>query len=315
MLFTHRRPSRAARLVLAAGLSGAALLTAAACGSSSGTAARADQPMAGMSHPGGHPAASAAPHPMSSGMGGMGDMATGDGLSATGSGLSFAPSTTALPAGQPAAFRFQIRAADGAPVTAFEPDQTKLMHFYLIRSDLTGFQHVHPTMAADGTWTANLATASAGSYRAYASFITRISGQDVPLVLSRPVTVPGPAAPAMPLPAPSTATTVDGYTLTVAPGTPLMAGMSHPLTITVSRNGTPVTDLEPYLDTYAHLTAFHEGDLGFAHLHPTGMVHGNHGGPALSFEAAPPRSGRWRLFLQFQTAGVLHTAALTLNVS
>ena len=26
----------------------------------------------------------------------------------------------------------------------------------------------------------------------------------------------------------------------------------------------------PYLDTYAHLTAFHEGDLAFAHLHPHG---------------------------------------------
>jgi hypothetical protein len=27
-----------------------------------------------------------------------------------------------------------------------------------------------------------------------------------------------------------------------------------------------------------------------------------------------PRAGNWRLFLQFQTGGVLHTAALTLNV-
>ncbi|HZE01023.1 MAG TPA: hypothetical protein VE155_04575 [Pseudonocardiaceae bacterium] len=31
----------------------------------------------------------------------------------------------------------------------------------------------------------------------------------------------------------------------------------------------PVTDLQPYLDTYAHLTAFHGGDLAFADLHPT----------------------------------------------
>jgi hypothetical protein len=27
-----------------------------------------------------------------------------------------------------------------------------------------------------------------------------------------------------------------------------------------------------------------------------------------------PKSGNWRLFLQFQTAGVLHTAAVTLPV-
>ncbi|WP_329378415.1 hypothetical protein OG625_09870 [Streptomyces sp. NBC_01351] len=38
-----------------------------------------------------------------------------------------------------------------------------------------------------------------------------------------------------------------------------MAGMAHPLTVSVSKDGKPVTDLQPYLDTYAHLTAFHSG--------------------------------------------------------
>jgi hypothetical protein len=85
--------------------------------------------------------------------------------------------------------------------------------------------------------------------------------------------------------------------------------MDHPLTVTVSKNGIPVTDLQPYLDTYAHLTALHEGDLAFAHLHPKGTVNGDHGGPTLSFAADLPSAGNWRLFLQFQTAGVVHTAA------
>jgi hypothetical protein len=244
---------------------------------------------------------------------GMHDMASGDGLSAEDGGLRFTPATTSLAAGQPSAFRFQIRGADGMPLTSFQPDQTKLMHFYLIRSDLTGFQHVHPTMAADGTWTANLAGSPAGSYRAYTSFTVRGSGGNTPLVLSQPVTVPGRAA-LVPLPAASARSTVDGYTLTVS-GEQAMAGMTHMLTVTMTRDGKPVTDLQPYLDTYAHLTAFHAGDLAFAHLHPQGTVNGDHGGPTLSFEAALPRSGAWRLFLQFQTAGTLHTAAITLAVA
>jgi len=37
--------------------------------------------------------------------------------------------------------RHGIEAADVELLTAFEPDQTKLMHFYLIRSDLSRFQH------------------------------------------------------------------------------------------------------------------------------------------------------------------------------
>jgi hypothetical protein len=37
-----------------------------------------------------------------------------------------------------------------------------------------------------------------------------------------------------------------------------MANMRHELTINVTKDGRPVTDLQPYLSTHAHLTAFHE---------------------------------------------------------
>jgi hypothetical protein len=243
----------------------------------------------------------------------MADMPTGDGLTADASGFRFAAATIALPAGQPTSFQFRILGADGKPVTAFEPDQTKLMHFYLIRSDLTGFQHIHATMTTGGTWTAPLAPTQPGTYRAYASFISKdASGKKVALVLSQLVTVPGTAT-VMPLPPASQTSEVDGYTVTLSGG-PIIAGAEHPLTATVSKDGQPVTDLQPYLDTYAHLTAFHDNDLAFAHLHPHGTANGDHGGPTLSFEALLPKSGNWRLFLQFQTAGVLHTAAVTLPV-
>ena len=241
------------------------------------------------------------------------DMPAGDGLTATRSGLTFVPASTSLAAGAARSFAFQIRGDDGKAVTEFADDQTKRMHFYLIRSDLTGFQHLHPTVAADGTWTAPVAALQPGTYRVYASFIARdMTGKQTPLVLSDTITVPGNTT-TIPLPPATTSTQVDGYTLTLA-GTELMATMTHTLTVTVSRDGTPATDLQPYLDTYAHLTAFHDGDLAFAHLHPQGHADGDHGGPTLTFAAMLPRPGNWRLFLQFQTGGTLHTAALTLTI-
>lgn len=247
-------------------------------------------------------------------MPGMDDMPAGDGLAAESSGFRFVPSTATLPAGQATSFAFRITDSHGTPVTAFEPDQTKLMHFYLIRSDLTGFQHLHPTMAADGTWTVPVAPVQPGSYRAYASFTTKDAcGKDVSLVLSQQVTVPGAVA-TTPVPPPSATAQVDGYTLTLSDDR-LMVGMSHDLTVTVSQGNRPVTDLQPYLGTYAHLTAFHDGDLAFAHLHPHGTVDGDHGGPALTFEAMLPKPGQWRLFLQFQTDDRLHTAAVTVSVA
>jgi hypothetical protein len=290
---------RARTSLTALALTGAVAIAVSACG------ATATSTSAGPA------TASVADHGMP-GMTGMPGMAAGNGLTSEASGFTFMTGTSALPANKPASLRFRIQTAGGIPVTAFETDQTKLMHFYLVRNDLTGFQHVHPTMGADGTWTAPLAAAQPGSYRAYASFTVKdTDGAPVPLVLSRPLTVPGKVAPTS-LPAAATTTHVDGYTLTLDTAQ-VMPGMDHPLTVTVSKNGIPVTDLQPYLDTYAHLTALHEGDLAFAHLHPQGTVNGDHGGPTLSFAADLPSAGNWRLFLQFQTAGVVHTAAVTIT--
>ncbi|MGW3209165.1 hypothetical protein [Streptomyces sp. NPDC001135] len=245
-------------------------------------------------------------------MPGMDHVAADNGLAATKDGYSLISKDATLPSGIRATYRFTVTGSDGKPVTDFALDQTKRMHFYAIRSDLTGFQHIHPTMAADGTWSADLASLAAGSWRVFASFTPDTGmGKGKDFVLSRTVTVPGNGTKA-PLPAPATSTQADGYTVTVN-GEP-MAGMAHPLTVSITKDGKPVTDLQPYLDTYAHLTAFHEGNAAFAHLHPTTKVTGDHGGPDLAFHAELPTSGNWRLFLQFQTGGTLHTAALTLRV-
>lgn len=230
-------------------------------------------------------------------------------------GYRLDPATAALAPGAPAEYRFTITGPDGKALTAFGTDQTKRMHFYAIRSDLTGFQHLHPEMAPDGTWTAPLAALTAGTWRVYASFVPDSGpGRGTGLVLSRTVDVPGEGAAAeAALPAATGSATVDGYTVTVE-GAPA-AGRAGELEVTVSRDGRPVTDLQPYLETYAHLTAFHAGDQAFAHLHPeTKAEAGGTGGPTLPFHAELPTGGDWRLFLQFQTGGTLHTVGLTLRV-
>lgn len=290
-----RSITRVRALALVPALAG--VLVLAACGSST----RSHSPMAGtnMNSPA---------HSMDHG---DEPMYMGDGLATTDQGYAIAPSGDSVAA---AGFAFRILGPDGKPVTAFEPEQTKLMHFYLIRSDLSGFQHVHPTMAADGTWTAPTEAAGPGTYRVYTQFIAKgADGKAVPLVLSKQVTSAG-SAPDVPVPPASASTTVDGYTVTVD-SSQLMAGMAMPLKLSIAKDGKPVTNLEPYLETYAHLSGFHAGDLAMAHLHPQGGVATTPtGGPDLTFEATLPKPGQWRMYLQFQTGGVLHTAAVTLDV-
>ncbi|WP_329138293.1 hypothetical protein OG552_30260 [Streptomyces sp. NBC_01476] len=116
-----------------------------------------------------------------------------------------------------APYRFTIAGPDGKPVTAFAADQTKRLHFYAIRSDLNGFQHIHPVMAKEGVWAAHPAGLAPGSWRMFATFTPATGpGKGTAFVLSRTVTVtvPGSAA-TIPLPAASSATTVGGYTVTV----------------------------------------------------------------------------------------------------
>jgi len=73
-------------------------------------------------------------------------MVSGNGLADTVNGYTLTlrtpPATTI-----PAAATFTIT-HDGNTVTQFDPEQTKLMHFYLIRSDLTGFSARTPQHAA-----------------------------------------------------------------------------------------------------------------------------------------------------------------------
>ncbi|HWS92275.1 MAG TPA: hypothetical protein VN306_07210 [Mycobacterium sp.] len=239
-------------------------------------------------------------------------MPSGDGLSASQSGFTLVPATTTVAADMPGTFTFRITGPDSAPVTYFVPEQSQLLHFYLIRADLTGFAHLHPTMAADGTWTALLPAMPPGDWRAYTQFtVNHPSDVTLPLVLSVALSVPG-LATTQPIPAPGNTATVDGYTITLS-GQPT-AGHGSPLTFAFSQDGRPVTDLQPYLDTYAHVTAIEAGTLAFTHIHPQNPVNGDHGGPNLAVEAAFPTSGDWRLFIQFQTAGTLHTAEMTVHV-
>ncbi|WP_433370648.1 hypothetical protein [Streptosporangium sp. CA-115845] len=49
----------------------------------------------------------------------------------------------------------------------------------------------------------------------------------------------------------------------LALGGDLVAGSSSELTISIARDGEPVTTLEPYLGAFGHLVALREGDLAY----------------------------------------------------
>jgi hypothetical protein len=52
----------------------------------------------------------------------------------------------------------------------FDLEHDRRMHLIVVRRDLTGFQHPHPEMAPDGTWSTPLELGEPGGYRVFADF-------------------------------------------------------------------------------------------------------------------------------------------------
>jgi hypothetical protein len=207
---------------------------------------------------------------------------------------------------------FRILDADGQAVTRFTTSHEKQLHLIVVRTDGSGFRHVHPTMDADGTWSLPWEWAEAGTYRVYADFVPDDEAAE-PVTLTRTVEVAGQFNPATPA---ATATaTVDGYTVDLSGD--VAAGSGSDLTFTVSKNGKPVTDLEPYLGAFGHLVALRDGDLAFLHVHPEGdePTERETTGPDVGFVAELPTPGRYLLYLDFQVDGTVHTAPFVVDTT
>ncbi|WP_381559203.1 hypothetical protein [Streptomyces eurythermus] len=252
----------------------------------------------------GHPGATPGGKPAA------GPAAAPGGLQTSERGYTLDLRTPAVTAGRKTDLRFAVvRDATGRPLTAYQEEHTKELHLIIASRDLTHFQHLHPTRAADGTWSAPLTLPRAGVYRVFADF-TPDGGEG--LTLGADLTASGAYAPA-PLPAPATTAEVDGYRVGLRGR--LSPGRDSELTLDVTRDGKPVRDLQPYLGAYGHLVALRSGDLGYLHVHPGGEPGDGRTrpGPDISFTTTAPSTGTYRLFLDFKHAGRVHTAAFTVR--
>jgi hypothetical protein len=230
------------------------------------------------------------------------------GLASAAGGYTLTPADTTLTPGATTKFTFEITGPDGAPVTAYDVEHEKRLHFIVVRRDTSGYRHVHPDLGADGTWSVPITVADAGSYRAFADF-TPTGGPAQTLGVD--LVAPGLFQPVEH--AASRVADVDGYRVRLDGD--LVPGRSSRLTATVTKGGRDVTDLQPYLGAYGHLVALRGGDLGYLHVHPDGEPGDGRtsAGPAVPFFAEVPSAGTYRLFLDFRHGGVVRTAEFTVT--
>jgi hypothetical protein len=220
------------------------------------------------------------------------------GLAVADDGLRVVVANPELHRARDETLRFRIVDDRDDTVRDFDIEHEKRMHLILARRDLTGFQHLHPEQAADGTWSTPVRVDAAGSYRVFADF----SHDGKARTLASDLRVDG-AAELEPLPAPQPTAVSDGGYDVRLDTEDVRPGREADLRFTITRDGEPV-QTESYLGARGHLVALREGDMAFLHVHPTAD-------DAVQFAATFPTEGRYRLFLQFKHAGRVHTVAFT----
>ncbi|MFD0886640.1 hypothetical protein ACFQ08_19000 [Streptosporangium algeriense] len=81
-----------------------------------------------------------------------GEASVPEGLQVSNNGYTLTPRTTTVEPGRETDFRFTVTGPDGRPVTGYQVQHEKKLHFIVVSRDLGGFWHLHPREAGGGEW-------------------------------------------------------------------------------------------------------------------------------------------------------------------
>ncbi|GAA4346264.1 hypothetical protein GCM10023185_00580 [Hymenobacter saemangeumensis] len=235
-----------------------------------------------------------------------------DGAVSNGKTYSMAFSTTPaqLTAGQAATLSFQPQEQNNtaAPVPLAVVHEKKI-HLIIVSKDLSEFYHEHPEFKASGRYDVPFTFKSGGDYVLYQDYQPEGAGHQLG---RQDVSVAGPKKAAVKFSADQLQWSKNGYQATLSFSKPAQVGQSLALAVTLSRNGQPVTDLENYLGALGHMVVISEDTKQYLHVHPQDQADK---GPKIGFQTMFEQAGRYRVFLQFNHGGQIHTADFTVNVA
>ena len=225
--------------------------------------------------------------------------------------------------------------SDGRPVRTFDDEMTQRMHLIVIGNDLATFQHDHPALDGRGRFSITVDVPKSGTYQVYADTDPRGLGQQVfrfPVAFG--VASPA-AAPRVSLAPTGRSTRVGPYRVTLG-SLRVIAGRESEVHVSITKDGRPATDLRPYLGGAAHAVFIDARTLAYLHVHPTpiakagamkamAMPMGADSMPALPPDTAvapemalhvdAPKTGAYKLWLQFRGGGTLHVAPFVITAT
>src|SRR6267142_2538365 len=197
------------------------------------------------------------------------------------------------------------------PVRNLEVVHEKLYHVFVVSQDLTFFLHTHPERAPDEDFHLDVRFPTAGMYRVLSDFYPT---GGTPQLITDTVIVPGGEIAL-------------GPKVIAADRTPKDTENAHVVLQTVPERVvarqrtslrfrlTPAEGLETYLGAWGHMLAASADLIDMVHGHPIAAIDDCGGGAKeLQFDMAFPRSGVYRIWVQFQRLGVVNTVAFNVPV-
>lgn len=221
--------------------------------------------------------------------------------------------------GQELQLRYRLTdTATNAAITDLPVSHERPMHLVVVSHDLGWMTHVHPALGADGTWDVAVTLPQAGRYALYSEF-----QRGTETVLDRRDLIVAGSGTTGAAPTPDlTPKAVVGLTVELSAPQVVQAGQEATFTFTLTRDGQPVADLEPYLGAAAHVIVVAASDGTFDHTHgeagdhthaeaevPTGSF-----GPKVSFSQTFAQPGLYKVWGQFSHGGQVLTAPFVVEV-
>jgi len=193
---------------------------------------------------------------------------------------------------------------------ALDVEHTKKIHLIVVSEDLSWFDHIHPELNADGSYSVKEKFPAAGKYTLFADYKPS-GGNHTVDVLN--VAVSGTAPAAKKYGADKlTGDGGDGFSVSLTPeGGKFLTNMPMHINGVTMQNGkeVDVNTLEDYLGAKAHMVVVSLADKKYLHVHPS--VEGGKFDLHTTFD----KPGVYRGWIQYQSKGKIYTSDFVFNVA
>ena len=199
---------------------------------------------------------------------------------------------------------------NAAEQVALDVEHTKKIHLIAVSEDLGWFDHIHPELNADGSYSVKEKFPTAGKYTLFADYKPS-GGNHTVDVLN--VVVAGTAPVAKKYNADKlTGAGGDGFSVNLSPeGGKFLTNMPMHINGVMMQNGkeVDVNTLEDYLGAKAHMVVVGLADKKYLHVHPS--VDGGKFDLHTTFD----KPGVYRGWIQYQSKGKVYTSDFVFNVA